>query len=149
MKRYFFNAVFFLGLMTMSVMGLGSNDALEMSAQGVLVQKYRLNLIAQNVANAFTLMTDKGVPYAKQYPIIKSDQDGVRVVGVAESSQPFGKVYDASHPFADKYGFVYIPNVNLSEEMIDLSYTNVLYEANTTAFKAARNMYQSTVDILK
>lgn len=134
---------------SVGVFGLGSQDAMEISAQGVLVQKYRLNLIAKNVANAFTLMTDKGRPYAKQYAMIRSDERGVRVEGVAESNAPFGKVYDASHPFSDKYGFVYIPNVNLAEEMVDLSYTNVLYEANTTAFKSARSAYQSTLEILK
>jgi len=128
---------------------LGSEDALAISSQGVLIQKYRLELIAKNVANAFTLRTETGLPYAKQYPIIRSQGNDVWVDGIAESQQPFGKAFDPSHPFSDKYGFVYIPNVSISEEMIDLSYTNVLYEANTTVFKSARNTFQSTLEILK
>ena len=131
------------------VFALGTNDALEISAHGVMVQKFRVNLIAKNVANAFTLMTDKGVPYTKQYAVIVSDRNGPKVQGVAESNEPFGKVYDPSHPFSNKYGFIHIPNVNLAEEMVDLVYTNVLYEANTTAFKSARTMYQQALELVK
>jgi flagellar basal-body rod protein FlgC len=128
---------------------IGSDDAMEISKQGLLVQKYRLNLIAKNVANAFTLMTEDGTPYSKKYAVIRNDGNGVRVLGEAESDQPYGKVYDPANPFADRYGFVYLPNVNIAEEMVDLTYTNVLYEANTTTFKSAKTMYQQALDILK
>lgn len=138
-----------MGLSQISVASVGADDAMEISKQGMLVQKFRLNLIAQNVANAFTLMTDKGTPYTKKYAQIKNDGSGVKVVGIAESNAPFGKVYDPSNPFADKYGFVYLPNVNIAEEMVDLTYTNVLYEANTTAFKAAKTIYQQALELLK
>ena len=138
--------IFFTALPTYATV----EDAISMSSQGVLVQKYRLELISKNVANAFTLRTvETGLPYAKQYPIIRSQGNSTWVAGVAQSDAPFGKAFDPSHPFSDEFGFVYIPNVNISEEMIDLAYTNLLYEANITVHKAAKTAYQTTLDILK
>ncbi|MEK7299423.1 MAG: flagellar basal body rod protein FlgC [Candidatus Margulisiibacteriota bacterium] len=128
---------------------IGSGDALEISRQGVLVQKFRLNLIATNVANAFTLMTDAGTPYRRKYAILESTEYGVRVASVRDSDIPFGKVFDPANPFSNKYGILYLPNVNIAEEMVDVTYTNILYEANTTAFKAAKSMVQQTIDVLK
>ena len=127
----------------------GAIDALNVSGTGMLLQKYRLRIIAENIANVSTHMTDRGEPYRKKYVLAVPDKDGVRAAGIMESDAPFGQIVDSSHVFADEYGILRTPNFELNDEMVTLSYTNLLYEANTTAFKSSRQMFQNTLELLK
>ena len=58
-------------------------------------------------------------------------------------------VYDPSHPDADENGYVTYPNVNVVTEMTNLIDASRAYEANTTAFKAAKSIAQSGLSIGK
>lgn len=127
----------------------GAYDSLNVSSSGMLLQKYRLRVIAENIANVSTHMTDRGEPYRKKYVIVVPDEHGVRAAGIMESDAPFGQIMDASHVFADENGVLKTPNFELNDEMVTLSYTNLLYEANTTAFKSSRQMFQNTLELLK
>lgn len=128
----------------------GTNEALKISTSGILAQKLQLRLTAENIANASTLRTASGKPYQKKYAIFAADEKGgVKIAAIKKSKEPFKAVYDPANPLADKNGFVYLPNVNVSEEMVQITMTNVLYEANTTAYKSAKSMYQQSLDILK
>ena len=127
----------------------GAIDALNVAGNGMLVQKYRLRIIAENIANVSTHMTDRGEPYRKKYVIVVPDKDGVRAAGIMESDAPFGQILDPSHVFADENGVLRTPNFELNDEMVTLSYANLLYEANTTAFKSSRQMFQNTLELLK
>ncbi|MBL6722809.1 MAG: flagellar basal body rod protein FlgC [Candidatus Margulisbacteria bacterium] len=127
----------------------GAIDALNVAGNGMLVQKYRLRTIAENIANVSTHMTDRGEPYRKKYVVVVPDKDGVRAAGIMESDAPFGQILDPSHVFADENGVLRTPNFELNDEMVTLSYANLLYEANTTAFKSSRQMFQNTLELLK
>ena len=69
----------------------GSMDSLNVAGNGMLVQKYRLRVIAENIANVSTHMTDRGEPYRKKYVLVVPDKDGVRAAGIMESDAPLGK----------------------------------------------------------
>ncbi|MEK9727158.1 MAG: flagellar basal body rod protein FlgC [Candidatus Margulisiibacteriota bacterium] len=127
----------------------GAIDALNVAGNCMLVQKYRLRIIAENIANVSTHMTDTGEPYRKKYVLVVPDKDGVRAAGIMESNAPFGQILDPSHVFADKNGILRTPNFELNDEMVSLSYANLLYEANTTAFKSSRQMFQNALELLK
>ena len=127
----------------------GAIDALNVAGNGMLIQKYRLRIIAENIANVSTHMTDRGEPYRKKYVVVVPDKDGVRAAGIMESDAPFGQILDPSHVFADENGVLRTPNFELNDEMVTLSYANLLYEANTTAFKSSRQMFQNTLELLK
>ena len=127
----------------------GAIDALNVAGNGMLVQKYRLRIIAENIANVSTHMTDRGEPYRKKYVVVVPDKDGVRAAGIMESDAPFGQILDPSHVFSDENGVLRTPNFELNDEMVTLSYANLLYEANTTAFKSSRQMFQNTLELLK
>jgi flagellar basal-body rod protein FlgC len=64
-----------------------------------------------------------------------------------EDLRPFQMVYDPSHPDADKDGYVFLPNINIVEEMIDMMRAVRSYEANITAFNAAKNMALKALEI--
>jgi flagellar basal-body rod protein FlgC len=127
----------------------GSDAAMKTSAQGLLIQKERLKLIAENVANATTLKTASGKPYQKKMLFVSTSKSGATSMKVVQSSAPFSQIYDPENPAADKNGFVNLPNVNLPQEMVDLGYTNILYEANATAYKSAKAMNQQVIDLLR
>ncbi|NLA76089.1 MAG: flagellar basal body rod protein FlgC, partial [Deltaproteobacteria bacterium] len=72
---------------------------------------------------------------------------GVEVSKVVPVNTPYKQVYDPTHPDADKAGCVYLPNVNLVEEMVNMLDANRAYEANASAIKAAKDMALKALDI--
>ena len=124
-------------------------DVLDIAASGVMVQKQRLKIIAENIANANTQKTDSGLPYKQKIPVITSTKKGALFLGVVEDQRPFQKIFDPENPLADEQGFIYLSNVQLQEAMIDLGYTNVLYEANTVSYKIGKTMLMQSLDLIK
>lgn len=131
----------------------------DINASGLTAQRYRMDIIAENVANANTTRTADGTPYVRkvvtfaekegQTPfsrVMNSAIDqysgkGVKVTGVYEDKvNPMNKVYDPSHPDADENGYVTYPNVNIITEMTNLIDATRSYEANSTAFNASKSM---------
>ncbi|MDO9574604.1 MAG: flagellar basal body rod protein FlgC, partial [Candidatus Contubernalis sp.] len=115
--------------------------ALNVSGSGMTAERFRLDLIANNLANINTTRTAEGGPYRRQSaifsealtqaqnggPAIKSA--GVRVVGVARDETPPQLIYDPIHPDADEEGYVAMPNVNVINEMVDMITATRAYEA--------------------
>ena len=63
---------------------------------------------------------------------------GVRVAEVVESQEDFNPVYDPDNPDADEEGYVYYPNVNNTEEQVDLMEASRVYEANVSALQSLK-----------
>lgn len=74
-------------------------------------------------------------------------EGGVRVGGVAEDATEGQLVYDPAHPDADVNGYVRMPNVDLTQEIVDMMDARRMYEANATAFQAIKNMLQRAAQI--
>ena len=123
-------------------------------------QKTRLDIIAQNIANAQTTRAPQGGAYQRQIVTfeaqlaqsmgrrgIEADGGGVKVVAIKNDPTPGQKFYDPRHPDADRDGMVTMPNVNVSAEMVDLITASRTYEANLSVVKAARQMAQKTIEI--
>ncbi len=134
-------------------------SSFNINASGLTAQRYRMDIISENVANANTTRTEDGTPYRRkvvtfteretQTPFSRVLNDardnysgkGVKVSGVYEDTWTDGKmVYDPSHPDADENGYVTYPNVNIVQEMTDLIDASRSYEANATAFSASKSM---------
>ncbi|KPJ69787.1 flagellar biosynthesis protein FlgC [candidate division WOR-1 bacterium DG_54_3] len=142
---------------------MGLNRAMDISVSGIEAQRITMELIASNLANINTTRTVYGGPYRRRVPVLsekslsfaeelsraerKLHGGGVEVTEVVEDSSPFQKVYKPGHPDADEQGFVSLPNVDMSTEMVDLMYSSRLYEANITAFNATKKMMQDTLQL--
>ena len=74
---------------------------------------------------------------------------GVSVASVTVSKEPLKTVYDPEHPMANKQGFVQMPNVDVTKEMVDMVSAQRDYEANLAAMKAYREMVRSSLTILR
>src|ERR1700689_2710434 len=114
-------------------------SGIDITADALSAQKTRLDIIAQNIANAQTTRTAAGGPYQRQQVSFETEllkrTDGttastVRVAGITSDTSPGQQVYNPQHPDADAKGMVTMPNVNLAYEMVDLITASRAYEAN-------------------
>lgn len=147
---------------------MGMFDAFNINSSGMTAQRYRMDIISQNVANANTTRTEDGTPYrrkvvtfAEKGPgnqfgnVFRSARDkysgsGVKVDAVHEDTwTEMNKVYDPAHPDADENGYVTYPNVNIITEMTNLIDASRAYEANATAFTASKSMAVQGLNIGK
>ncbi len=147
----FIGFVLGFGLLGTTVLhGVGLDDALRFSASGIIAQKVRLTTTARNIANISTLKVEEtGLPYQKEYVVLETSPDGVRVKSIEKSNEPFSRYFDPAVPQSDENGFFYYPNVNLPDEMMNITYTEAMYEANVSAFKTGKALYQAAIDALK
>ena len=76
--------------------------------------------------------------------------NGVKIRQISEDTDTEGRmVYDPSNPDADENGYVTYPNVNTVTEMTNMIDASRSYEANVTAFNAAKNMALKALEVGK
>ncbi len=142
-------------------------SSMDISASGLTAQRFRMDVIAQNVANAQTTRTAEGGTYRRRAVVFqeregfathlqraRSRQEplpgrGVRVTQVVEDPAPFQLKYDPSHPDAEADGYVRLPNVNTVTEMVDMMGAYRSYEANVTTLEAVKAMNSRALDIAR
>ena len=133
---------------------------IDVTAGALNAQKTRLDIVAQNIANAQTTRTPNGTPYQRQVVSFESELvrriggggaslQGVRVASITPDRTPGEQVYNPQHPDAGSDGLVTMPNVNLSYEMVDLITASRAYEANLSVVKNARQMAMKALEIGK
>ncbi|HDS30543.1 MAG TPA: flagellar basal body rod protein FlgC [Firmicutes bacterium] len=141
--------------------------ALDIAASGLTAQRLRMDLIADNIANANTTRTAEGGPFRRKLAVFVPRNEpppapvapgsgwaqspmpyhGVRVVGIVNDTSPFRMVYDPGHPDADYNGNVFLPNVDPIMEMVDLIESNRAYEANLSVFETTKQLLMRTLTI--
>ncbi|MCL2840821.1 MAG: flagellar basal body rod protein FlgC [Defluviitaleaceae bacterium] len=146
-------------------------NTMNIAATGLTAQRLRMDIIAENIANVNTTRTADGGPYRRKTVIFEEIRDndpfsmvfgsifggrdnipapqgmGVRVHSIREDSSPGLLSFDPTHPDADEYGYVRLPNVNIVEEMVNMISASRSYEANITAMQNARTLTQRTLEI--
>lgn len=110
-------------------------------------EKIRMDIVAQNIANAHTTRDVDGNPYKRKVvsfeAVLGSERGtsgGVRVSGITNDNREGETIYNPQHPHADKDGVVRMPNVNLSIEMVDMLSASRAYEANLAVVRNAKQM---------
>lgn len=133
-------------------------SAMDIAASGLSAQRVRMNVIANNIANAMTTRTEDGGPFRRQLAVFEADplgahiepsRMGVRVDRVIGDPSPFRTVFDPGHPDANAEGYVAYPNVNLAVEMVDLVSAQRAYEANISVVASSKRILQKALDILQ
>lgn len=141
---------------------------LEISASGLTAERLRMDVAAENLANAQTTRGSDGGPYRRKSVVLEEaggsgfgaqlnnamsraagSGGGVRVAGIAEDPTPARQIYDPGHPDANDQGYVSMPNVDTVAEMVDLITASRGYEANVTAMQASKQMFTKTLELLR
>jgi flagellar basal-body rod protein FlgC len=174
---------------------------LGIAASGLSAQRQRMEVIAQNIANADVTSGPNGKPYMKrtvlmqaanqsnanftdnapgmsgtsidagmpaaaplfqipgdsrrsvQVPVLQpmpnsgDQQFGVAVTGIAETQSDGRKSYEPGHPDADENGYVTYPDIDTTQETVNLYDAKRLYEANASVFAVAKSMLRASLDI--
>ena len=137
---------------------MGLFDAIDASGSGLSVERLRMDVTAENLANAQTtgyrrkdvVVQQQGVPGTFAAALDKArGANGVQVAGIVEDTSPGRRIYDPGHPDADAQGYVTLPNVSSVTEMVDLISASRAYEADVTAMQTAKQMFTRTLDILR
>lgn len=141
-------------------------SAMSVSASGMTAQRERTELLVENLANSDTTRTPDGGPYRRKDVVFAADPEasefqslfenqmsssgtGVRVAQVVTDTQPPEKRYMPGHPDADADGYVSLPRMNPSEDMVDLLNASRSYQANVSAISAVKDMIQKSLDLFK
>lgn len=138
---------------------MGVFDSFNINTSGLTLERMKLDTISTNIANVNTTRTEEGGAYKRKTVTFqeslkketgsnKSKSAGVRTTGIREDANT-KTVYQPEHPDADENGYLELPNVNLSDEMINMMNTLRTYEANVTAFESSKTMMKKALEITK
>lgn len=130
----------------------------DIAGSGLSAQALRLNITASNIANAESVSSSVNQTYRARHPVFASVMDsfrfdnsqpsaGVQVLGVVESQAPLRKEYQPDHPQSDDDGYIYLPNVNIVEEMANLISASRSYQSNVEAINASKQMLLQTLTL--
>jgi flagellar basal-body rod protein FlgC len=136
--------------------------SIRISASGLEAENLRMEVAANNAANAHTTRGADGKMFRRREVVFATQLDnalaarggdrglhGVRVARIAEDTRPPTLVYKPGHPDADADGYVAMPNVSAVEEMINMMSASRAYEANLAAIKSATDMAKRALEIGK
>ena len=128
--------------------------AVTVSSSALEAEKVRLDLIAQNIANANNTKDIQGGPYQRKVASFESVLDAaspggraVRVTEVRNDPTPGIQVYNPQHPHADRNGNVQMPNVDIAHEMVDMISASRAYEANLAVVRNSRQIVAQALSI--
>ncbi|MEO2004485.1 MAG: flagellar basal body rod protein FlgC [Candidatus Poribacteria bacterium] len=137
-------------------------SAIDISASALRAERFRMELIAQNIANVNTTRTAEGGPYKRKEAVFSSmysdhmgfashydpsRKQGVGVAGVVVDQSPPKLLYNPDHPDAHADGFVRMPNINPVSEMVNMIAASRAYEANIAAIQNYRKMADKAMSI--
>ncbi|CAH2712891.1 Flagellar basal-body rod protein FlgC [Neobacillus rhizosphaerae] len=147
-------------------------DSLNISASALTAGRLRMDVTSSNIANASTtrgkLVNGVWEPYRRKMVVMEprenafnqvlqgkmqkqagsqSNLQGVRVTGIVDDQTPFKTIYDPTNPDANADGYVKMPNVDLSKEMVDMLAASRAYEANVTSFNTGKSMMLKALDL--
>jgi flagellar basal-body rod protein FlgC len=126
----------------------------DIAGSGMAAQSVRLNTVASNLANANSVSGDAASVYKARHPVFEavraamgSDPAGaaVRVRGIVEADTPALARYEPGNPLADVNGYVYAPNINTVEEMVDMISASRSYQNNVEVMNTSKEMLLSTL----
>jgi flagellar basal-body rod protein FlgC len=138
--------------------------AMDISSSGLAAQRLRMNVLSGNLANAQSTRGDEGGPYRRRDVVFSAEPTGtvfqdflngetgtdlrkVQVVDIHKDQSAPRRVFDPSHPDADKQGFVSLPNIQVMTEMVNMITATRAFEANATALDDAKQMAMKALEI--
>ncbi len=145
-------------------------DAIAIAGTGLSAERIRMDVTAENLANADTTRAANGQPYQRQDVQLAqvgsssfggalsgamaqsggaAPAGGVAVTGIVSDATPDQQVYDPGNPEANAKGYVKMPNISTVTEMTDLISESQSYQSDVTAMQTAKSMFTSTLGLLK
>lgn len=138
-------------------------QSLNISGSGLTAQRFRMDVISENIANQDTTRTENGGPYRRKMVVLSSTSNNFKnmmmqnlsdyeagsaeVSDIIEDPSEFKLSYNPEHPDADENGYVKLPNVDALKETIDMMEAYRAYQANITALNTTKQMAVKALEI--
>lgn len=144
---------------------MGIFQAFDIASSGLTAERFRMDTIAENIANINTTHTEDGDVYRRKIVVFEEKTtpgsfrselqkalhfkgDGVKIRRVMDDYETDIKlVYDPANPDADENGYVSYPNVDTVTEMTNLIDASRAYQANVSMIEALTAMVQQGISI--
>lgn len=127
----------------------------DVAGSAMSAQSLRLNVTASNMANANSVSSSEGDTYRARQPVFSAMLEqasggqqanvGVQVKGIVESQAPLQMQYNPSHPMANEEGYIFLPNVNVAEEMANMISASRSYQSNIEVINTAKQLMMRTL----
>jgi len=126
----------------------------DIAGSAMSAQSVRLNTTASNLANAESVGSTEASTYKSRHPVFAAmlkamhggnEAVGVRVLGVVESQEPLQQRYAPENPLANAEGYVYQPNVNPVDEMVNMISASRSYQNNVEVLNTSKQMLLATL----
>ena len=145
---------------------MGLFDAIGIAGSGLSAERVRMDVTAENLANADTTKAANGQPYQRQEVVLQQagtegfdgalqqasaaqQPGGVKVSQIVSDTTPDQQVYDPGNPEANAQGYVKMPNISTVTEMTALISESQSYQSDVTAMQTAKSMFSATLEVLK
>ena len=135
--------------------------AARISSSGLTAERTRMEVAANNIANAQATSADPSQVYKRKIVVfesvlnrqmdssVTSSFGGVKVKEIASSTKAPMEIYNPSHPHADANGMLKKANISPLEELVDMMTATRAYEANLSIMKQSKAMAQKMIDLGK
>jgi flagellar basal-body rod protein FlgC len=129
----------------------------DIAGSGMSAQSVRLNTVASNLANAESVSGDAATAYRAKHPVfeaVRAELAGrnmgeqgaaVRVTSITEDTRAPEMRYQPGNPLANADGYVFAPNVNVVEEMVDMISASRAYQNNVEIMNTSKDLLLATL----
>ena len=127
----------------------------EVSGSAMSAQSVRLNTTASNLANADSASSSLEQTYRSREPVFaavmkglqggNAQSVGVRVAGIVESDAPLDIRYEPNNPKANEEGYVFLPNVNVVDQMANMISASRSYQNNVEVLNTSKQLLLATI----
>ena len=126
----------------------------DIAGSGMAAQSVRLNTVASNLANAESVSSTPEGAYKARHPVFEAVRGqlaaggvdaAVRVRGIVEDQAAPEARYQPGNPLANEEGYVFAPNVNVVEEMVDMISASRAYQNNVEVMNTSKELLLATL----
>ena len=138
---------------------MSSFKTFDIAGSGMAAQSVRLNTVASNLANAESVSGTADGAYKAKHPVfeaVKASMQGaqpqgvdasaaVRITSIIEDTRAPEMRYQPGNPLANAEGYVFAPNVNVVEEMVDMISASRAYQNNVEVMNTSKELLLATL----
>jgi flagellar basal-body rod protein FlgC len=135
---------------------MSSFKIFDIAGSGMSAQSVRLNTVASNLANAESVSGTAAGAYKARHPVFEAVRSqlatagndpgsAVKVLGIMEDTRPPEMRYQPGNPLANAEGYVFAPNVNVVEEMVDMISASRAYQNNVEVMNTSKELMLATL----
>jgi flagellar basal-body rod protein FlgC len=131
-------------------------NVFDIAGSAMSAETVRLNVTSSNLANAQSVGSSEESTYHARHPVfaavvnsLQGDAGsvGVAVNGIVESQAPLEQRYQPEHPMANEEGYVFLPNVNIVDEMANMISASRSYQSNVEVLNTSKQLMLATLKL--